>query len=317
MISGPHAKSLYTNLRGGTRGSIYLIVSEGEGCLIDTGLGETMREEICHLVALSRCQLKYIILTHDHFDHVANATEIAKRFEAPILAHSLDCPLIEDPLLLFAPQRMKRWYGRSLEEAAQEMNHSVQEWRGYRELIRKFLYFPQRIDQTVEEGMTLAVGDCTLEILHTPGHSPGSISLYNPASQSLYVADLPLQLCLGRPFPIGNARSLLSSLEKVLRLPARFLGKGHYQGIRGPKKIQTLLQERLTAVSVREEKIIELLGQSSYTIGDLATQLFPRAIRYPFYPTYDSVIHCHLLKLLQEGRVKKQKVSGRIVWSLH
>src|SRR3990170_4792374 len=98
--------------------------------------------------------------------------------------------------------------------------------------------FPQTVDEALEDGSTIPVGEITLEVLHTPGHSPGSISLYNPLTQSAYVGDLPFWINPARPSPIGNAADLQRSLRRVAKLDVKYLGWGHYQGIWGRNEVR-------------------------------------------------------------------------------
>jgi hydroxyacylglutathione hydrolase len=90
-----------------------------------------------------------------------------------------------------------------------------------------------RIDFYLQEG-ELKLGDKTFQILHTPGHSPGSISLYWPEKKALFTGDVVFPMGVGRTdFPGGNGMLLRDSIERLARLDAEWLLSGHGEVIQG------------------------------------------------------------------------------------
>ena len=97
-------------------------------------------------LADSKLKAKYIINTHGHFDHVSANGKMKDATGADILIHPLDA------LMLEKLSSNAAFFGVSVENSPP-------------------------CDQTLEEGDTVSFGDITLKVIHTPGHTPGGISL--------------------------------------------------------------------------------------------------------------------------------------------
>lgn len=94
------------------------------------------------------------------------------------------------------------------------------------------------VDFYLQEG-ELQVGSKTLQVLHTPGHSPGSISLYWPEKKALFTGDVIFPMGVGRTdFPGGDGALLRESIERLAQLDAEWLLSGHGEVIKGKKNIQ-------------------------------------------------------------------------------
>ncbi len=87
---------------------------------------------------------------------------------------------------------------------------------------------PPKISFDLEEGTTIPIGDTSIEVIHTPGHSPGSICLYWPGN--LISGDTVFVGNIGRTdIPGGNALTLRESIKKILALPPDTkVWPGHY-----------------------------------------------------------------------------------------
>ncbi len=95
-----------------------------------------------------------------------------------------------------------------------------------------------RIDFHLQEG-ELKLGKKTFQVIHTPGHSPGSISLYWPEKKALFTGDVVFPMGVGRTdFPGGDGALLLQSIERLSRLDAEWLLSGHGEVIKGKRTIQ-------------------------------------------------------------------------------
>ncbi len=130
-----------------------------------------------------------ILLTHGHVDHVSGATPLKKRFDVPVYLHPEDKPMAQQ-----IPNQC-RLFGIPLEKAPE-------------------------VDHPLAEGQTLTFGEISLEVLHTPGHSPGSVCfLVQGEPQVLLSGDLLFAGSIGRTdLPGGNGSVMQRSLDRVSKL---------------------------------------------------------------------------------------------------
>lgn len=98
------------------------------------------------------------------------------------------------------------------------------------------------IDMVLEEG-PLKLGDEDFEILHVPGHSPGSIALYWPSRRSLFSGDVIFNQNIGRTdFPGGSGALLKKSIRRLSELNTDWLFPGHMDIITGKEKVKSNFQ---------------------------------------------------------------------------
>jgi glyoxylase-like metal-dependent hydrolase (beta-lactamase superfamily II) len=131
-------------------------------------------------------QLQAIVLTHAHLDHVGAVTAIRERAHVPVYLHPAD-----DDLLAMAPEQ-GRMFGLRVEPVAPA-------------------------DHPLAHGDHLAVGDVSLAVLHTPGHSPGSVCLYAVDEQTLIAGDTLFRHGVGRTdLPGGSWTQLEQAIHTHL-----------------------------------------------------------------------------------------------------
>jgi len=95
------------------------------------------------------------------------------------------------------------------------------------ELDAKFLDF--KLDKLLKDNDVIDLGDCSLKVIHTPGHTPGSICLYESKSKSLFSGDtIFTHGSLGRTdLTGGNIEQLIESIKKISKLDVKVLYPGH------------------------------------------------------------------------------------------
>jgi hydroxyacylglutathione hydrolase len=161
--------------------------SSGEGMVIDPG---DEIEEILALVRKHNLKIKQIVVTHAHIDHVGGAMKLRAATGAPILLNQHDHALLK-------------------------MLDSQAAWIG--------VPAPGRveIDVSPQQDDTVKAGTLSGLVLHTPGHTEGSICLYFAAETKLIAGDTLFAGSIGRTdLPGGSYKKILSSLhEKVMALP--------------------------------------------------------------------------------------------------
>ncbi len=95
-----------------------------------------------------------------------------------------------------------------------------------------------KIDLHVQEG-ELKLGPKTFQVFHTPGHSPGSISLYWPEKKALFTGDVVFPMGVGRTdFPGGDGALLKKSIERLAKLDVEWLLSGHGEVLKGKRNIE-------------------------------------------------------------------------------
>ncbi len=150
--------------------------------VIDPGGDFEIIEE--HLNKL-RLKVKYIILTHGHVDHIGALSQLKKATKAEILIHSKDSAMLYDP------------------------NQNLSIFSGDEIIATK-------ADKALEEGDAIECGGIKLEVLHTPGHTPGSISLLT--DKMIFTGDALFCGSIGRTdFPGSSYQKLIRSIkDKIL-----------------------------------------------------------------------------------------------------
>ena len=245
---------------------------------------------------------------------MANAGRLARLFGSKVVAHSRDVPLIRNPLMLFNDKLMPAAYGASYRQATEDLEWGTPDLMEHERRLAAHFAFPQAVDAALQDGQTIPVGEITLEVLHTPGHSPGSITLYNPLSRSAYVGDLLFWINPARPSPIGNAADLQRSLRRVADLDIAYLGWGHYEGIWGKAEVERYLKDAIGRADGLEQQILAALPRGGgLRIGELVESPFPILPRDNYHPIPEFSLQAYLRKLLAEGKVQRE-AGGAVRW---
>ncbi len=180
--------------------SVY-VVDLGELILVDTGAGASVNAIIENMryVGLDPARLTTIVLTHCHIDHVGGAALFRERYGARIVMHELDAAAVE--------------------RGDNEMTGAG--WYGV-----KFAGFPVDLKLSGAEA-SLQFGAEKLVCLHTPGHTPGSMSAYidHGGQRILFGQDIhgPFLKEFG-----ADMKAWQASMEKLLALKADVLCEGHF-----------------------------------------------------------------------------------------
>jgi hydroxyacylglutathione hydrolase len=175
-------------------------------------------QDVLALVRKHQLQVKQIVITHAHIDHVGGAMKLRAATGAPILLNQNDYALLKMLDVQAA------WIGVATPERVE-------------------------IDQNLADADTVKAGSLAAQVLHTPGHTEGSVCLYFPVEKKLIAGDTLFAGSIGRTdLPGGSYEKILHSLhQRVLALPDETVvipGHGPVTSIGEERESNPFLQEK-------------------------------------------------------------------------
>lgn len=153
--------------------------------VIDPGFEPFKIEDI---IRRRELHVKSIIATHCHFDHIGAVDVLKERLNAPFYIHRGEVEILE-----YSREVVEEWF-------------NIRDWK------------PPSPDGFLREGGVLDLGSSVVEILHTPGHTPGSVSLL--IADRIFTGDTLFKGSIGRTdLRGGDYLEILKSLKKLSELP--------------------------------------------------------------------------------------------------
>lgn len=169
----------------------YVVADEAtkQCAIIDPAMSDPAESErIDKYIKESGLTVTQIINTHLHLDHCFGMAHVKDRYGAAVKAHADDAPL-----------------GRKMAEQLRRFG------------IRTSGDPAVTIDATLSDGDTVHIGQSTLQVIHVPGHSPGSIALYNAETKLLFSGDTLFRQSVGRTdLEGGSSEALAQSIRRRL-----------------------------------------------------------------------------------------------------
>lgn len=163
----------------------FIVRREGAGEAVIVDPGEEP-ERILAALAAAGTEAKAILLTHTHFDHIGAVAPVAAATGAPVYCPEIEVPVLAD-IMAFVP------------------------WEGFGP------YESYDADETVSGGETLELAGLEIDVISTPGHSPGHVTYAVRGEDSLFSGDVLFQGSVGRvDLPGGDGPTLLASIGKLL-----------------------------------------------------------------------------------------------------
>jgi glyoxylase-like metal-dependent hydrolase (beta-lactamase superfamily II) len=202
--------------------NVYLLVSDDGLALVDGGTRRDADRIVAEIEGggYDPSALQSIIVTHNHPDHIGSVGALAQRFDADVIAHRAEAPYLEGTTPMPTRgllQGLMRVTGEILPEGGAGLDVAIR----------------------LEEGETVDVLG-GLQVIHTPGHTPGSMVLYQPERKILFCGDL---LFNGHPLTgrgglqmapksfSTDPEALKRSVDKIADLQVRALCAGHGEPI--------------------------------------------------------------------------------------
>ncbi|MEM5797876.1 MAG: MBL fold metallo-hydrolase [Candidatus Aenigmatarchaeota archaeon] len=166
--------------------------------IIDSGTGFNFTRLYGMLKSMGKPvdSIKYVINTHYHFDHVGGNGYF---LNAQVAIHEKDASVLES--------------GDSKTAMADYFDGKLK---------------PRKPDILLKDGQKLKIGNWNFEVIHTPGHTPGSICLFEPKKAILISGDTVFADGVGRTdIPGGDQRALFNSIQNLIKLKPKVLLPGH------------------------------------------------------------------------------------------
>jgi glyoxylase-like metal-dependent hydrolase (beta-lactamase superfamily II) len=194
--------------------AIYLLRFGEQAVLVDAGCGRAVDRLLMSIEAagVSPTQIGILLLTHCHYDHTGGAAELRRRFGWQVVLHPLDAVHLEagDDDVTAAS-----WYGARIENCP--------------------------VDLRVGDGDVITVGSRPVQVIHIPGHSPGSLAylVESRGQRVLFAQDVHGPL---HPSLLSDRRDYQASLRKLAALEADILCEGHYGIFSGREAVARFLE---------------------------------------------------------------------------
>lgn len=166
----------------------YVIETENKNAVIIDAGGDF--EKIKRFLTENELNLKKILLTHGHFDHIGAVQQLSEYYKAEVFIHESDAVMLTD----------------STASLADSIGS---------------LYKPVEKFTTIKDGDVIKQDELSFEVIHTPGHTLGGVCY--KCENSLFTGDTLFKLSMGRTdFPNGSASQLLNSLKRLADLDGDF-----------------------------------------------------------------------------------------------
>ena len=161
-----------------------------------TGFNFTRLRDVMRILKKEMEDIKQVVNTHGHFDHIGGNGYFT---EARVLIHKSDAHIIENA---------------DIEQSAADFFDGK--------------LHPRKVDRKLEDGDIIKIGGMEIEVIHTPGHTPGSVCLYDKKGKLLFSGDMVFADGVGRTDFINSEPEVLQkSLEKISGLDIKKILPGH------------------------------------------------------------------------------------------
>ena len=298
---------------------VYLLNGDEHALLVDTGIDDTPRRHIAPYldsIGVPPARIRYVLTSHADFDHSAgNASVREMAPQAIFMCHRLDRPMIEDMELIISDR-----YGEF------KTDHGMDESDETKVFIRtNSRTTPVDIALTGDETIRLGA-DWHVQVLHTPGHSRGHLSVHDPRGNALIICDATLFNAVlradGSPaFPptYRYVDTYIASAERFMGMQVDTLLTSHYPVYTGAAVHEFLRESRAYVDRVDDALRAGLAGADApRTMRELIDALGHELGEWP-EAANQALAHPllgHLERMVQRGMVVTGRRNGLLTYSL-
>lgn len=299
----------------------YMVKSRGDTVLIDCGwntdgayeaLASGMREHGSHPAEISK-----LLITHVHPDHYGMAGRLKQISSCEVVIHEKDAEVITDRYL--APRNLTEGMARFMEMNGVPPLDAPNMSMGSMGMLGKVAPVPA--DEEVKGGEIIKVGDFELELIWTPGHSPGHICMYEPNRKILFTGDHILPTITPNVSintqthgsPLGD---YIRSLEKVEQLDVDYVFPAHEFDT---KELKRRINEIRHHHDERLEEMMRCVDRGGSNAWDVAGRVkWATGMLSDFEPFMQRAAVgetiAHLEYLWEEGRLAKVMRERKQYW---
>lgn len=162
-----------------------------DGAIIDCGAwNDSERQEIASYINKEEIHLKYSLQTHCHFDHIWGLSFVHDMYNLVPKCHAQDINIYNDSNLM-----VEKWFRTTLPENMPEL------------------------DPCLKDGTVIPLESMNIQVIHTPGHTPGGVCFYVPEARLLFSGDTIFRMGVGRTdLQGGSYQNLMESINNKLFL---------------------------------------------------------------------------------------------------
>ena len=241
----------------------FLVCGTDASLLLDTGWDNEADHQarLAYIRDVGAPPLVELVMMHRHPDHAGGALRLHRDTGAPMSCHPLDLDAIEQTQL-----------------------------RGQAKVAR-----------LLRGGETMDLGGVSLQVLHTPGHTPRCLAVYVPERGALFTTDTVLGGSTTAIGDNGDLAQYLQSLDTLRGIGAKTIYPGHGELVADPDRyIGALIEHRRH----REEQLLDELAQGARTATQIADVLYGGLIPSRRRALADAQVRSGLRKLISEGTVR-------------
>jgi glyoxylase-like metal-dependent hydrolase (beta-lactamase superfamily II) len=296
---------------GGRVNAAYLLIGE-RTMLVDTTTKDSAPDVLGYLASVDVTRLDYVVSTHADWDHVAGNGTVREAFPtATFMCHRDDQTMVEDIDVMISAR-----YG----EYAQD--HGFDETDESKAIIRRSAS-TTTMDITVTSDTQVRLAeDWFVTLVHTPGHSRGSLSVLDPRSNSAIIGDA----VLGSAVPLANGAPAfpptyryvdpyLDSIQTLQKHAPSFLLTSHYATM-DQAAASAFLEESARFVDQVEEAVADHLGTSNKptTLLALCEAISPKLGDWPSTaaPALVYPVLGHLERMIDRGQLRSDRQGDAV-----